>query len=207
MEMFLTPPGRLVLLACLAVFSLDSRAQSSASATNRIVVPIDEAQRVTLPGNIHPLAQARFDKGVAPDAQPTGRIRLILKRSSAQQQALTQYLDDLENPSTPAWHKWITAAQFGAAYGIADADLEIVESWLQGHRFTVERVPQARNFVEFSGTIAQLQSAFHTPIHLYSIGGETHFANASDPEIPAALAPVVAGVGPLTGFHPKPTLT
>ena len=57
--------------------------------------------------------------------------------------------------------------------------------------------------IEFSGTAAQVQEAFHTPIQKYVVKGEAHWANASDPEIPDALAPVVAGVNSLHNFYKK----
>jgi hypothetical protein len=47
--------------------------------------------------------------------------------------------------------------------------------------------------VEFSGAAAQVDHAFHTEIRRYAMNGETHWANASDPQMPAALAPVIAG--------------
>ena len=49
-------------------------------------------------------------------------------------------------------------------------------------------------------------SAFHTEIHSYSVNGRTHFANASDPEVPSALAGVVAGVASLHDFLSQPAL-
>ena len=58
--------------------------------------------------------------------------------------------------------------------------------------------------IEFSGTAAQVQQAFHTEIHRYTVNGEDHWANASDPQIPAALAPVVAGVNSLHNFPKRP---
>jgi hypothetical protein len=192
----------LAAIAC-ATFCLPLAAQTSASV-NRIVAPIDEANLVTLHGNVHPLAQARFDRGPAPLSTPTGRIVLLLQRSTAQQQALTQYLADVQNPSSPSFHKWLTPAQYGAQFGISDSDLQTVETWLHVHGFKIEKVPQARNLVQFSGNFEQLQSAFHTSIHTLAVNGESHFANIADPKIPASLVPVVAGVGPLNDFHPKP---
>ncbi len=56
------------------------------------------------------------------------------------------------------------------------------------------------------GTAGQVQETFHTAIHKYVIKGEEHWANASDPQIPAALAPVVAGVATLHNFFRKPQL-
>jgi len=175
-------------------------------APSRILGPIDETERVALKNNVHPLARREFDKGPAPGATPTGCIRMVLQRSPGQQQALTQYLSDLQNPASPAYHKWLTPAQYGAAYGISESDLVRVQTWLQSHGFKIERVPAAHNVIEFSGTFEQVQSAFHTSIHTFLVNGETHFANVSDPQIPAALAPVVAGVGPLNDFFPQPML-
>jgi hypothetical protein len=173
-------------------------------APSRIVAPVDETNLVPLRGNVHPLAQAKFDRGSAPGSTATGRVMLVLQRSAAQQQALIQYLSDLQNPASPNFHHWLTPAQYGARFSIADSDLQSVESWLESHGFTIEKVPQARNVIEFSGTFDQLQNTFHTAIHSYSVNGQKHFANATDPQIPAALAPVIAGVGPLNDFHPLP---
>jgi len=51
---------------------------------------------------------------------------------------------------------------------------------------------------------SQVESAFHTQIHAYKIGNELHHANATDPEIPAALVQVVGGVVSLHDFHSAP---
>lgn len=192
-----------LLLPALLSFCLPTLAQSTQPAS-RIVAPLDEANRVTLQGNVHPMAQARFDRGPASPSTPTGRIALVLQRSAAQQQALTQYLADVQNPGSPNYHKWLTPAQYGAQFGVSDSDLATVENWLQAQGFKIEKVPQARNVIQFSGTFGQVQEAFHTSMHSFAVNGVSHFANASDPQIPAALAPVVAGVGPLNDFHPKP---
>lgn len=129
---------------------------------------------------------------------------LMLKRSSEQDRALKQYLEDLQNPASLSFHQWLSPAQYAARFGISDNDLSAVTGWLEGKGFRVEKIPQARNVLEFSGSIGQIQNAFHTSIHRFSINGETHFANLVDPQIPSALTPVIAGVGPLNSFHPRP---
>lgn len=194
-------------LAALCFCAPCAPAQNAvAPVRNRVLGPIDDAERVPLKGNVHPLAQKRFDRGAAPGSTPTGRIGLVLQRSATQQSALTQYLSDVQNPASPVYHKWLTPAQYGAAFGISEYDLLRVQSWLQQHGFKIDEVPAAHNVIEFSGNFDQIQSAFHTSIHEYSVNGETHFANVSDPQIPTALAPVIAGVGPLNDFHAKPML-
>jgi len=183
---------------------LPAQTAQQSLAVTRITQPVDNARLVTLKGNVHPLAQARFDHGAAPVSMNTGRMMLVLKPSSLQKQALKQYVDALQDPSSPNYHKWITPAEFGARYGVTDSDLQTIQAWLQSQGFAVEKVSQARNVIQFSGTIGQVQSAFHTAIHQYQVNGAMHLANATDPQIPAALSSVVAGVAPLNDFRPRP---
>ncbi len=191
------------LAATPAVAQTAAQLASAAPVRSRITSPIDDSKRVTLAGNVHPLAVSKADRGEAPEATPTGRLRLLLRRSPAQQHALEQYLADVQNPHSPNHYKWMTPAQFGAAFGISDADLTAVQGWLQSNGFKIEKVPQGRNVIEFSGTFGQIKSAFHTSIHTLEVNGnEKHFANLTNPQIPAALQPVIAGVGKLNDFLP-----
>jgi trimeric autotransporter adhesin len=196
-------------VACIALLTPTPFALAQSAFTplqNLVPGLIDESERVTLKGNISPLAQPEFDRGSAAGSTPTGRIRLLLKRSATQQQALSQYLDDLQNPASAAYHKWLTPAQYGGAYGVSGSDLSRVQAWLESHGFKIEKTPESGNVVEFSGTLDQVERAFHTAIHRFAVNGQTHFANINDPQIPAALAPVIAGVGPLNDFRPKPSI-
>jgi len=61
-----------------------------------------------------------------------------------------------------------------------------------------------RTAIEFSGTAGQVRSAFHTEIHSYAVQGKKHYANNLDPQVPAALAPVIAGISPINDFQPTP---
>ena len=72
--------------------------------------------------------------------------------------------------------------------------------WLSGQGFTVEKVYSGKTVIEFSGTAAQVRAAFGTEIRQYQLEGKTYSANVSDPQIPAALAPVVVGIVSLNSF-------
>jgi hypothetical protein len=200
-----TPPLVFIAftLAVLLAAPVFAQTAQSSPIPNRITAVVNDSNLVTLKGNVHPLAKPRYDRGAAPLSMPTGRIILVLQRSSQQQESLREYLESLQNSSSQSYHKWLSPAQFGAVYGISDSDLQAVEGWLQSQGFTIDKVPQSRDVIEFSGSISQLQNAFHTSIHTFAVNGETHFANTTDPQIPAALAPVVAGVAPLNDFRPK----
>ena len=58
--------------------------------------------------------------------------------------------------------------------------------------------------IDFSGTAGQVATAFRTEIHNVAARGTTLFANVSDPQIPAALAPAIAGIAGLNNFTPRP---
>ncbi len=58
--------------------------------------------------------------------------------------------------------------------------------------------------IRFSGSAGTVTSAFHTEIHNLQVSGVGHIGNMSDPQIPAALSPVVVGVKSLHNFFPRP---
>jgi len=186
----------------LLFLPLMSRAQQIVPRS-RITHPIDETQLTTLRGSTHPLARPQFDLGIAPPDLPMQRMLLVLKRDPQQDYVLQKLLDDQQDKASQNYHKWLTPNQFGAQFGPSDQDIQQVTGWLQGHGFQVNGVSHGRTVIEFSGVESQIESALHTQIHQYLVNGENHWANATDPQIPAALAPVVAGVRALNDFPPK----
>jgi pseudomonalisin len=223
-----SPQRRVFLFLTLAIFfsllSLDlpaavlaKKAQPAADPTNppptqppfiqvkdRITSYIDDDQRVTLRGNVHPLAQAQYDAGaVAPDF-PMEHMLLTLLPDSTQQDILNQLVEAQNNPESPYYHQWLTPEQYGERFGVSDSDAAQVVAWLQEQGMQVEEFTAGRRSIIFTGTAAQVQATFHTPIHIYKIGDEVHHANVNDPEIPAALVQVVGGVVSLHDFHSEP---
>ncbi|HTS36064.1 MAG TPA: Ig-like domain repeat protein [Candidatus Solibacter sp.] len=191
----------------LSSLTLAAGAQDATGAETQIRQPlirqpIDESQLTTLKGNTHPLARPEFDLGTASADLPTKRMLLVLTRSPEQEAELAKLLDDQQDKSSPNYHKWLTPEQFGKQFGPGDADLQTITAWLQSHGFEVGST-KGRTVLEFSGTAGQVQEAFHTSIHQYLVSGEQHWANASDPQIPTALAGAVAGVDSLNNFPRK----
>ena len=170
---------------------------------NRLTQPVDENARLTLKGTVHPLANAANDRGPAPDNMQLDRLQVMLKRSSGQEATLKQLITDMHTPGSASYHKWLTPDEFGAQFGPSDQDIATIETWLQTKGFNVTKVNPGKQTIEFSGNVAQLRSAFKTQIHKYSVKGETRYANASDPQIPAALAPVFGGFTSLNNFRPN----
>ena len=167
-----------------------------------ITQAVDESKLVTLAGNTRPEANKQNDRGLVPDSLSLEHVMLQLKRSPAQEWALLQYIEELQLRTSPDYHRWLTAKQFGQRFGLATQDLNVITSWLESHGLKVNVVYTNGLLIDFSGTAGQVQSAFHTEIHQLDVKGEKHFANVSDPRIPAALAPAVVGVVALHDFKP-----
>jgi hypothetical protein len=165
---------------------------------------VDESSLTTLKGNVPSLARAEFDQGEADAATQLTSMRLVLSRSAAQQSALDSYLAQLQDKSSPNYHKWLTPQQFGALYGPADSDIAALVAWLQSHGFTVEPLSLGRTNIAFSGSVSQVEAAFHTSIHSFQTADAQFYSNTTDPQIPSALAGVVMGVAHLNTIRPKP---
>jgi len=180
-----------------------AQAESGGHVRPRITQTIDEMNRVALRGNTRPEAVLANDHGPVANDFAMEHMLLQLKRSPEQEQALQKFLDELHTAGSPNFHHWLTAQEFGERFGVAKPDLEAITAWLESHGFHVNVVYPSGMLIDFSGTAAQVRHAFQTEIHHLVVKGEKHVANVSDPQIPAALAPVVAGIVSLHDFRPN----
>ncbi len=197
---FGSPCKRLVLAFAISLsLAVGARAQTP----TRIVGTVDNSKLLTLRGNVHPLARAEFDRGSAPDGQTMNRILFLLKRSNTQEAVLQDFLERQQDKGSPSYHQWLTPQEFGSQYGPADADIQAVTQWLIQQGFQINQIYGGKTIIEFSGTAGQLRATFGTAIHNYQVGGKMYVANANDPQIPVALAPVVAGIVSLNNFPRK----
>jgi subtilase family serine protease len=171
-----------------------------AAVPSRVVSAVDDSQTTRLTGNVHPLARAKYDQGPVDDGQPITHMMLLLQRSTQQEQTLRQMLDAQLTNSSASYHAWLTPEQFGAQFGPSDTDVKAVTDWLTRQGFQVNKVSAGKAVVDFDGNAGQVRNAFHTQIHQYAVNGKQYFANASDPAIPQALAPVVKGIAALHNF-------
>lgn len=202
----------IVVLALIIVGSRSSSAQvaggsqAAISVPSRIVAPIDESVRTMITGSVHPMAQPQFDVGPVDNATVFNRMILVLGASPEQEYQTRTLLDSQQTQGSPDYHQWLTPEEFGAKFGPSPQDLQQVTGWLQQHGFAVASVAKSGRWIEFSGTSAQVETAFQTHMRQYVVNGENHIANAGQISIPAALSPVVKGVLSLHNFYSKPML-
>ena len=194
---FLSIPALLLALA----FPLVIRPQSPHSRV-LITQPVNERLLHRLAGNTRSEANAENDAGPVSDTFAMEHMLLQLRRPPEQQTALEQLVESQQDPTSPNYHRWLTAAEIGSNFGPAEEDIDTVTGWLKSQGFQVNSVHPNGMTIDFSGTAAQVRTAFHTEIHQLHVNGAEHIANMSDPMIPDALSPVVEGVVSMHDFMP-----
>ena len=172
--------------------------------SNRISQGLNSAETVTMAGTVHPHTRRATDLGAVNPAMRMESLTLNARLGAAEQTELNALLEAQQDAESPQYHQWLTQEEYGARFGLTDADLNAVTGWLKQQGFTVKGVSRSRNAIYFGGTAGQVQSAFHTQLHRYKLNGEMHFANATDLRVPAGIASVLLNVRGLNDFRLKP---
>ncbi|WP_051748719.1 S53 family peptidase [Nevskia soli] len=192
----------LACLACVAVIAAGGPASAAGSAT-RLAQALDHATLSALPGNVSPLARAAYDRGRADADQVIHGVSLHFKLSDTQQQDLDQLLRQQQDPASSSYHAWLSPAQYRSRFGMSQEDLTTVQNWLRTQGFSIEDIAPNANRISFSGSVAQIEAAFHTEMHRYRVAGASRIANAGAPALPAALSAVTLGLRNLSEFRPR----
>ncbi len=188
-----------VVIAAFLVLAIAAPAQ----VRNRIAQRIEGSEPAVVEG-AHPMARPEFDRGRVDASMRIHRAAIVFQLSPAQQSDLEKLLSEQQDPDSPNYQKWLTPEHYAARFGISPSDLAQVASWLKSQGLTVDGYSRARTRIYFSGTAAQVESAFRTELHRYLVDGDTRFANATEISVPAALSGMVLGFRGLDNFRPKP---
>ncbi|MES1257535.1 MAG: protease pro-enzyme activation domain-containing protein, partial [Acidobacteriota bacterium] len=180
-----------VALLCASLFG---------AVADRIAAKPDIGRRAVLKGRTRPEATSRNDRGPVDPSLRIDYATLYLKPAAG----LDAFLTEQQNPGSPEYHRWLTPEQFGERFGLSAGDTGQIAAWLQSQGLTVHEIARGKHWITFSGTAARVGQAFQTELHRYVVNGVPHFANASDPSIPAAFENVVGGIEGLHDFVPEP---
>jgi subtilase family serine protease len=164
---------------------------------------VDTNDRVTLQGNVNQLARSDFYIGATDPSLPMERLILALRISPDKRAKLDRLLDEQQDPASPNFHHWLTPEEFGEQFGPTPEDINVIIQWLTSQGFVVEEMAKSRTWINFSGTVEDVERAFQTEIHDYIVDNKLRHANATEPSIPRALIDLVAGPVSLNNFPLK----
>jgi subtilase family serine protease len=136
---------------------------------------------VLLPGGVPPQAPELLAAATPAKADELLHLRIYLDIRN--KQGARKISQDLHDSSSAIYHRWINPKKFDEMFGPLQASYDQIASWLKSQGFSVNDIRHDRRDVEFTGTVAQADQAFHVQIMGLSDG--KHYAIFSDPMIPA----------------------
>ncbi len=158
---------------------------------------------VRITRGVHPAAALGVSLGPLDPAKRIENLSLVFRPSAEQLADRDALLQALTSPGSPEFHKWLTPESYAARFGAKPADVARAVAWLTSEGLTVHPTPSRLGArVTFSGTVAQIERAFHAQMNRYLVRGETHYAMADAPAVPSELADIVLGVHNTHDFYP-----
>jgi subtilase family serine protease len=145
---------------------------------------------VSLPGGVAPHASELLAAATPAHADMPIRLRIYLDLRN--KEAARKMSDDLHNASSPIYHKWINPQKFDELFGPLPASYDAIAAWLKSQGFSVNAIRRDRRDVEFTGTVAQADQAFH--VQIMSMRDGKQYGILSDPMISARFQGVILGV-------------
>jgi subtilase family serine protease len=178
----------------------------AAAPADRIVSAPESGQRVALNASRAAWASPANDVGAVADDLWLGHLAISLTRSPERQRAFEQLLADQQDPSSPAYHHWLSPREVGQRFGATEHDIGVIADWLRARGLAVDSISNGRTRIRFSGPAAAVGAAFATSLRYYRVGGEKRIGYATSVRIPAAFAGVVASVTGLESVRYRPAL-
>ena len=181
------------------------RAEFRTAPRSLITQGIDRGRVVTAQGAVHHEAAAAQDLGARDPSALLEHIQLVLQRPTERQAAFDAEVIALHQVGDPSYHQWLTPEVVGAEFGPSASDIATLTNYLQSEGFTVGNVGKSGMYVDFSGTVGQVEQSFHTEIHNLRLAtGEERYGAVSDAQLPEALTPLVVGFTPISDITPHP---
>jgi uncharacterized repeat protein (TIGR03803 family) len=137
---------------------------------------------------------------------PSNRtLDLVISLPLRNQDALTNLLHDIYDPSSPSYRKFLTSAGFAQRFGPSAADYDKAASFFKAHGFTVTGRHENRTLLDVRGNAATIENALHLRLHEYRHPNENRTFHAPDSQPAIDLDVPVLAVNGLDDYAlPRP---
>ena len=144
------------------------------------------AQLKVLPGHV-PVGISKLQTSGALD--PSQRLNLAIGLPLRNQTQLTNFLDQLYNPASPNWHRFLSVEQFAEQFGPTTNDYKAVVAFAQKNGFKITGLPSNRMLLKVNATVGQIEHAFHIHLrqHQHPTENRLFYAPDVEPSVDASL--------------------
>src|SRR6266480_409240 len=153
------------IVALFSVVSIVCQAQSPSSLTLHV-------RDVTLNGQARSVGRL----------SPMQTMRLVLVLPLRNQAALEAFLKELYDPSSASYRHYLTVEEFTAKYGPSQEDYDAVIRFAEANGLTVVGTSRNRVNVDVTGSVANIEKAFHLTMGAYMHPTENRTFYAPDRE-------------------------
>ncbi len=133
------------------------------------------------------------------------RLDLAIGLPLRNREQLTNLLQELSEPSSANFRRYLTADQFASTFGPSQEDYQAVIDFAKSHGLTVKQTHSNRTLLDVSGSVADIEKTFHVHMRVYKHPSEARNFFAPDTEPSLDLATPVLAISGLDNFvKPRP---
>jgi uncharacterized repeat protein (TIGR01451 family) len=162
------------------------------------------AALVTLSGHVPAVVSQLTAEGSLPG---TNRLNLAIGLPLTNTGALSNLLQQVYDPSSTNYHKYLTPDQFTAQFGPTAQDYQSVIDFATRNGLVVSGTYSNRMLVDVTGKVSDIQNAFHVALHTYRHPTENRnfYAPNTEPTVDSSL-PILHISGLDSYYVPHPNL-
>lgn len=179
--------GMLVPLLLLAACGGSTPAQTSH--------PVSLPPLPSLSGLPAAALQGQLTGLLSPDTTLPLTIGLQVNR-----QGLAQMAQDIYNPSSPRYQKYLSVQQIADQYGASAQTIQQVSSWFAGQGFQVLDTSPLHTSLTVQANVLQIAKAFQVTLQNRMLDGRSFFGPSQAPVLPQAIAPLITSITGLDNF-------
>jgi subtilase family serine protease len=157
----------------------------------------------TLPGHVPAVVKQLVAKGNLPTAN---RLNLAIGVTLRDSKGLEDFLAQLYDPTSPRYRQYLTPEQFASEFGPTESDYAAVRNFARLNNLIVTALHTNRLLLDVSGSVEDIQKAFHITLRTYSHPTQKRdfYATDAEPSVDASL-PIsdISGLNNYVLPHPK----
>ena len=129
-------------------------------------------------------------------------LPLTLHLPLRNQAELDRLLQQLYDPNSPSYHRYLSVSEFTAQFAASQQDYDAVTQWAQSKGFAITSTTPNRRLLNISGPVATINSALHIQMQSYtdSVTGRVFFAPDREPTLDLAIQ--LLAIDGLTNVNP-----
>jgi subtilase family serine protease len=119
----------------------------------------------------------------------TAELNLAIGLPLRDTNGLQKFLDELYDPASPNYGHYLTPEEFANQFGPSESEYAAVMDFAKANHLRLTHTHGNRLLLDVSGSVGDIQNAFHINLHTYAHPAEARnfFAPDTDPTVDAAL--------------------